>query len=198
MLYTQLWNCKADMTESILEALHYAVVNECMGKEERHINLSLTWPGLQHPNANGSYGQRCGHSHKLTQVLFQLSHITDLCYRLFFFFPPVSALMFHISSSNQMKIDYQGSCLDRQSTLALCWCSQTKLSALFFCLSCSLAVLNLPSEEKVITSSLWDFSALGTFLIWEAGGGHAGSLGKKEVGGSLINFPLSDPALWPK
>ncbi len=75
MLYTRLWNCKAEMTESILEALHCAVVNKSMGEEERHINLSLTWPGLQHPNANGSYGHRCGHSHKLTQVLFQLSHI---------------------------------------------------------------------------------------------------------------------------
>lgn len=38
------------------------------------------WLGhVQHPSANGSYGQRCGHSHKLTQVLGAL---------MFYFSPP--------------------------------------------------------------------------------------------------------------
>lgn len=71
------------MTERILEASLSAVVNKLTGEEERHINLSLTWPGLQHPSASGSYGQRCGHSHKLTQVLFQLSQLHILKFLLY-------------------------------------------------------------------------------------------------------------------
>lgn len=58
MMISSCCNCEAEMTESTLEALHRAVVNKSMGEEERHINLSLTWPGLHHPNANGSYGHR--------------------------------------------------------------------------------------------------------------------------------------------
>lgn len=88
------------MTERILEALLAAAVNKLMGEEERNINLSLTWPGLQHPSASGSYGQRCGHSHKLTQVLFQLSqlHIFKFLLYIFFFSPYVCTYVSYLQT----------------------------------------------------------------------------------------------------
>lgn len=64
-----------------------------MGEEERPINLSLTWPGLQHPNANGSNGNSCGRSHKLAQVLFQLARVCKFSATEFYFFPLISAHM---------------------------------------------------------------------------------------------------------
>lgn len=121
MLHTCLWSRKAEMTESILEALHCAIVNKSMGDEEKThqpvIDLARSptsqcqwqlWSPLRLQSQIN------------TSSVWAIPYLQNLCHRLFFFSPQSPRLCF-ISPPNQMKIDYLGSCLDGQSTLALCW-----------------------------------------------------------------------------
>lgn len=127
------------------------MVTNSMGDKERQINLSLTGPDIQHPSAKGSYGQQCDLSHKLTKVLFHLSHI---CTSLPETVPPPphSQSLCFIFPLKQMKIDYLSSCLDRWLPLALCLFLQTKLPGLFFCLLLHFSNLKSSIENAIASS----------------------------------------------
>lgn len=115
-------NCETEEAGSILEALLCAVVNKEMGEKERHINLSLAWLVLQQPGANGSYGHRCCLRHKLTQILFQLSHIYKALHR-WFIFPYGLHAYVHVCILHKEN-SYLTLCLHKRS-LTFGWCTFT-------------------------------------------------------------------------